>query len=486
MKITYKKSSAYSFIINLLAAIAVFLILWGLGKWGFPPLILNLIAALVIILILPPLHRLIEALVDRFFARARYDYQRILGRFSIALTRPVTALDKYAKMASYLLYKSMNLAACSVMVLDRESRALVVLAGEGDAEKMVGLRIAEDSALIKELTVHYSEIDRAAITERLRRESSLAPGEKERLLAVLTEMDQLQADLIIPSVSESDYFSQPTLLATMNLGHKLSGESYTAEDIQFLKTMANQSAISVEHTFILEELKKKQEQVIKSEKLAALGATVAGVAHELKNPLTYLLTVAQSMKANWEKPAFRESVVNMLPSEVERMKLIIDGLSDYSKTHELRLEPVEVAEVIEKVLLILGYEIGRGKIFIKKNYIRGGDERVLARADKNRLVQVFMNIISNAVQAIGPQGGDISITIRSEENEVRISITDTGPGIPHDKLQKIFDPFFTTKEAGTGLGLSITKKIIEEHSGAIYIDSHVGEGTTFTICLPHA
>jgi signal transduction histidine kinase len=486
MKITYRKSTAYSIIINLLAAIGVFLILWGLGFWGLNPLTVNIIAALVIILFLPPLRGLIEAGVDRYFARARYDYQRILGRFSIALTRPVTALGKYAKMASYLLYKSMNLAACSVMVLDRESQALVVQAGEGEAEKMVGLKIAEDSALIKELTVHYAEIDRATIADRLGKEGLLAPGEKERLIAVLGEMDKLQAVLIIPSVSESDYFTQPTLLATINLGRKLSGDPYTPEDIQFLKTMANQSAISVEHTFILEELKKKQEQVVRSEKLAALGSTIAGVAHELKNPLTYLLTVAQSMAGNWDKPAFRESVVNMLPSEVERMKLIIEGLSDYSKTHELRLEPVEVAAVIDKVLLILGYEIGRNKIFIKKNYTVGGEEKVLARADKNRLVQVFMNIISNAIQAIGPEGGDVSLTIHPEESEVRISINDTGPGIPHEKLQRIFDPFFTTKESGTGLGLSITKKIIEEHNGSIYIDSYIGEGTTFTICLPRA
>jgi signal transduction histidine kinase len=176
----------------------------------------------------------------------------------------------------------------------------------------------------------------------------------------------------------------------------------------------------------------------------------------------------------------------MLPAEVERMKLIIDGLSDYSKAHPLRIEPVEMTEIIEKVLAILSYEIKRNNVFIKKNYPPEGEEKAVALADKYRIVQVFMNIIANAVQAIGKQGGDLSLTVRRDEKEIRISIMDTGPGIPHEQLQKIFDPFFTTKEAGTGLGLSITKKIIDEHNGSVYVDSHVGEGTTFTVCLPRA
>jgi signal transduction histidine kinase len=166
------------------------------------------------------------------------------------------------------------------------------------------------------------------------------------------------------------------------------------------------------------------------------------------------------------------------------MKLIIDGLSDYSKTHELRLEPVDIIPVIEKTIAILGYEIKKNKIVIVRNF--PPENKAIAQADKNRLVQVFMNIIANAIQAIGEKGGDVSITVRQEDHEIRISITDTGPGIPRDKLQKIFDPFFTTKEAGTGLGLSITKQIIDEHHGSIYIDSRPGEETTFTVCLPRA
>jgi len=480
-----KKNTAYSLLAAVLTTIVITLILLGQRFLGNNSFWVAVAMAFVVSLFLQPLREIGQKIVDRLFYRSGYDYQRIISRYSRALTRPVTDLDQYAKMASYLLGKSMQLAGTSVMVLDREARHYLVRAADGEGEKAVGIAVPEDSALIKEITVHYSEIDREEIAGRLKN-PALTTAEKERLSSVLEEMDKLRAVLIIPSVSESEYFSKPTLLSTINLGRKLSNESYSADDIEFLKTIGNQSAISVEYTFILEELKKKQDQVMRSEKMAALGSTIAGIAHELKNPLTYLLTVTQSMEANWDKEAFKASVVKMLPSEVERMKLIIEGLSDYSKAHELRIEPVAVAEVIEKVLLIMGYDVNKNKVFIVKNYALEGDEKAVAMADKNRLVQVFMNIISNAIQAMGEKGGDLTVTIRQEGKEVRVSVSDTGPGISKEKLQRIFDPFFTTKEAGTGLGLSITKKIIDEHKGSIYVDSFEGEGTTFTVCLPRA
>jgi two-component system sporulation sensor kinase A len=166
------------------------------------------------------------------------------------------------------------------------------------------------------------------------------------------------------------------------------------------------------------------------------------------------------------------------------MKLIIEGLSDYSKAHELKIEPVDLTSVLEKTLAILGYDIKKNNVYVIKNYPAQGFGKSVALADKNRLAQVFMNIIANAIQAMGEKGGDLSISIADKGNTVCTSITDSGAGIPKEILQKIFDPFFTTKESGTGLGLSITKKIVEEHRGSIYIDSRPGQGTTFAICLP--
>jgi len=480
-----KKTTVYSLLTAFLTGIFISIIIaggYGLGKiLGQRPLWLAILAAFTVAFIFQPLRDAVQKIVDKLFYRGPYDYQRILGKYSQALVKPATDLGRYAKLIPYLLWKSLRLSGASVMVLDRENHRYLVRAAEGESAELIDHSMAEDSALIERLSSGQREIDKEEIKRILKRE--IPAAERKLLEGVLAEIEQLKAILTIPSISESEYFNKPTLLLAINLGRKLSDEAYSREDIDFLRTMANQASIIIEYAFILEELKKKQEQVIKSEKLAALGTTVAGIAHELKNPLTYLLTVAQSMAENWEKPTFKEGVVAMFPAEVERMKLIIDGLSDYSKAHELRMEPVDVAAILEKVLAILGYEIKKNNVFIIKNY---SAETALAQGDKNRLVQVFMNIIANAVQAMGEKGGDLSITTRAEEKEIRISIMDTGPGIPRDKLQKIFDPFFTTKDSGTGLGLSITKKIIDEHKGSIYVDSHVGDNTTFTICLPRA
>jgi signal transduction histidine kinase len=295
-------------------------------------------------------------------------------------------------------------------------------------------------------------------------------------------MEKLKAVLIIPSISWSTYFQKPTLLCTTNLGEKLSGEPFSREDIEFLRTMANQASISIEYAFILEELRKHQEQIIKSEKMAALGTATAGIAHELKNPLTYIMTVAQTLPHSWDNPSFRESVTKILPSEAERMKLILDGILDFSRTRELTLQPIEITEVLKKTLALLAYEIKKGRVYVKEEYRHTA--KVLG--DPNRLTQVFVNIINNAVQAMAEKGGDLTILSQDHEKEVRISIIDTGPGMSKEVLQKIFDPFFTTKSSGTGLGLAITKKIIEEHHGSILVNSFPGRGTSFTVCLPQA
>lgn len=489
IEIVIKKTALYSILTALLTGLFVSLILIGQrifsGLTGYSSAWAGITGAFIVALVFQPLRDGLQQVVDRIFFRARYNYQRILNKYSFALVRPMANLDRFSNLTPYLLAKSMQLSGASFMALDRQTHAFIVRAGKKDALELEGVSLPENSVLINELQVKKKELSLEQIEARLKDES-LSEPEKGKLRELAAAMKKLKTALIIPSISESEYFKESTLLATINLGQKLSDESFSKEDTDFLETLANQAAINIEYAFILEELKKNQAQIVKSEKLAALGATVAGIAHELKNPLTYLLIIGQAMAASWDNKAFKESVIKTLPSEVERMKLIIDGLSDYSKSHELRLEPVDLAPVIEKVLAILGYEIKKNNVNVVKNYPAENEAKVIALADKDRIVQVFMNIIANAIQAMADKGGQLSLTARKNENEVQVSVADTGPGIPPDKLQQIFDPFFTTKETGTGLGLSITKRIVDEHKGSIRIDSRVGKGTTFTICLPAA
>jgi len=402
-----------------------------------------------------------------FFSRPKFDYQKLILSYSHTLTKPTTDLNRFAKIAPYIVTKAMKLSGGGMLVLDRAKLTYDLRAGYGEAETLASSPLSQDNPLVAEL---------------LKREKIMVKNEASSP-AVREELSKLKAEVVIPSVSRGEYFKVPTLISIIFLGRKNDGRGFTAEDLGFLEIMANQAAINIEYSFIMEELKRNQEQIIKSEKLAAIGTTVAGIAHELKNPLTYLLTVAQSMGQSWNNESFKESVIKMFPSEVERMKLIIDGLSDYSKMQALRFEPVEVTTVLNKVIAILGYEIKKNNVYVVTNYPPAG-EKAVAKADNNRLVQVFMNIIANAVQALGPKGGDLKVVVRAEQNKIIVAITDTGPGMDKETIQKIFDPFFTTKEAGTGLGLSITKKIVDEHQGKLLVESIPGKGTTFTVSLP--
>ncbi|MBU0630775.1 MAG: hypothetical protein KKC80_07660 [Candidatus Margulisbacteria bacterium] len=416
--------------------------------------------------------------------RRRPNYQQIISKYITALAKPEVDLDRFCRLAPYLLTKELFLSAASTMVLDREKQTYIVRAGEREAADTVGIEIAEDSPLIEELLARKREIVLDEVKALLKIRGKDHPAERLRLQAIINEMNKLKATLIIPSISESGHFNKTMLLSTINLGEKFHLDDFSREDIEFLTALAHQITLSIEYAFIFEELKRNQDYCIQAEKLAALGTATAGIAHELKNPFTFLYTVVHAMDKRWDDPEFKESVIKILPAEVERIKLILDGLSDYSKMQNLKPEPVQLAPVLEKVIAILGHEIKKNSVKLTKEYDSGSPITVMA--DKNRIVQVFMNILANALQAIGPGGGTVSIALIQDSGSDHISFKDNGPGIPPKVLKRIFDPFFTTKEAGTGLGLPITKKILEEQGGSIKIDSSEGSGTTVTVTLPAA
>lgn len=486
IEIIIKRTALYSLLTAILTGIFIAFILVGqnlfTGLTGNNSLWASVIGAFVIALVFSPLREAVQWLVDLLFFRARYDYQRLLGRYSIALKRPMADLDRFSTLAPYLLTRYMKLTGASILVLNRNSQAYEMRAADGDARTLLGVALPLDSPLILELINSEKEITNEKIKEILKH-PAISVNEKEQYSQIAAEMERLKTTLIIPCISESEYFKKPTLIATINLGKKKSDEPFSREDLTFLTTLANQSIIGIEYAFIIEELKKNQERTVNSEKLAALGTTTAGIAHELKNPLTYLNTVAQLFPQKWEDPAFRQNINEMFFPEVQRMQLIVEGLLAYSRENPLLLQPTDVQAVIEKTLAILIFEIRKTKVAVKTNYQHHGAQ---AMGDANRLVQVFMNIISNAVQAMADHGGELIITTEVDANNYKIFIKDSGPGITRENQKRLFDPFFTTKETGTGLGLAISKKIVNEHHGAIMVNSFPGCGTVFTIHLPKA
>ena len=229
-----------------------------------------------------------------------------------------------------------------------------------------------------------------------------------------------------------------------------------------------------------QELEKAQFQLIRAEKLAALGQLAAGVAHEINNPLATITIYAHLLMKSLGADDPRREDVQLIISEASRTKEIVQGLLSFAREKKLEVGPTNVNEVLEDVLGLVVNQSIFHNIKIKKSLSPGIPT---ITADATQLKQVFLNIILNAAEAMGGKG-DLTITTTQDRKHVKIKIQDTGPGIPPEILDRIFTPFFTTKAKGTGLGLAISYGIVERHSGKIDVESKLDKGSSFIITLP--
>lgn len=231
------------------------------------------------------------------------------------------------------------------------------------------------------------------------------------------------------------------------------------------------------------ELERTQTQLIQKEKLASVGQLAAGVAHELNNPLTAILLYGHLLlqEISPEDPHFGD--VRTITEEADRAKKTVAALLDFARQKKLDLQPTDLNVLLEETLQLLKKESRLENVRLV-HHLDPQISRILA--DHSQLQQVFSNLTVNACEAM-PEGGDLIISTKPVEDGVLVEFTDTGYGIPEENLSKIFTPFFTTKKPGrgTGLGLALAYGIIKVHGGQIAVRSKVGEGTTFSIILPH-
>lgn len=236
----------------------------------------------------------------------------------------------------------------------------------------------------------------------------------------------------------------------------------------------------------VETLKSTQHQLIQSEKLSGIGEFVAGVAHELNNPLTSVMGFAELLQQT-DLPEQNRRYLDVIFKSAKRCQKIVQSLLSFARRHAPERKVVGLNEIVESAVEILQYQMRTSNIEVLCQL----DPRLPAtEVDPHQMQQVFLNIINNARQAIeGYQpSGSLRVTTESSDGRVRVIFQDNGPGISPENLKKIFNPFFTTKEVGkgTGLGLSLCYGIVSEHGGTITPYSTVGEGTKFVIELPVA
>lgn len=230
-------------------------------------------------------------------------------------------------------------------------------------------------------------------------------------------------------------------------------------------------------------LHRTQEQLLQSEKLAAMGRLVSQLAHELNNPLYGIMNTLELMKTEIPPTNKRRKLLDMALSETVRLTDMLRKMLSFSKPDQEEKASVCINEIIEEILMLYEKQLREYSIKIVSAF---ADHPPEVHASKNQLRQVFLNLISNAKDAM-PEGGTLSVSTESHGDQVVIRFSDTGVGIKEDHLDNIFDTFFTTKTdsvRGVGLGLSVCYGFIRDHDGDIQVESRLGEGTTFIIRLP--
>ncbi|MGD7044659.1 ATP-binding protein [Jeotgalibacillus proteolyticus] len=224
--------------------------------------------------------------------------------------------------------------------------------------------------------------------------------------------------------------------------------------------------------------KQAEERLVKQEKLAVAGELAAGIAHEIKNPLTSLKGFIQLMK---EKENLSAENIEIMSSEMDRIHSIVEELLVLSKPQTRLEQAFPLHSVIEYVVSVLKHQAAEKKVDLQIEACSHENDFILG--DRNQLIQVFINLVKNGIESM-EKGGSLVITRHQHENEICVAIKDEGAGITAEKLAKIGEPFFTTKSKGMGLGLTICQKIIHEHKGRIKYESTENEGTTVSVCLP--
>lgn len=284
-------------------------------------------------------------------------------------------------------------------------------------------------------------------------------------------------------------WSKDRIVGMLMIGCREARE-FSAAEVNLISAVANQIATAIDKSLLLEQtreayetLRHTQQQLLQSEKMAAVGQLISGVAHELNNPLTAILGYSQLLNADDVSTERRREYVEKLHRQAQRTHHIVQSLLSFARQRKPQRASVDLHQILEDTLILREYDLRLKKIRVHRDF----DPKLpVTSADFNQLQQVFLNILNNAIDAIEETGrsGEISIATRTADGRLRVEFTDSGPGVqnPH----RIFDPFYTTKPVGkgTGLGLSICYGIIKEHGGDIEAGNSPSRGATFVITLP--
>ncbi len=452
------------------------------------------------ILLFNPLRSRLQTLVDRFFDRDFTNYRTAVREISEAMVS-MLSLDEIADRILIALTDTMGVERAMVFLVDDDRKALKPMAWRGDWEESdKSFEIASSHPIWRQLWMRRENLARPDFDDE---------PELEAREACWDVFDSLEVELLVPILYGVD------LLGCIAVGRKLSGDRLVAEDRTLLRTLANQSSIAIENAKAFDqiaklnqtlearvdertqELREAQTQLVQSEKMKSLGQLVAGVAHELNNPIgfvhanlqlldEYMKKLVAAQKTGADTKDTEEVIGKLLARSregTERVKKIVQDLRTFSRMDQAQRQDADLNEEIDRTLALMEPRF-KNNVEIERDF--GNLPRV--RCYPGQLNQVFLNLLMNSCDALDAarRKGRIRIRTRPVPRGVRLEFQDDGPGIPQAVRSRIFDPFFTTKPVGvgTGLGLSISHGILERHGGRIQYQDAPGGGACFVLELP--
>ncbi|MDX9785642.1 MAG: ATP-binding protein [Desulfobacterales bacterium] len=454
---------------------------------------------LLVAIVFGPLKLQIQHLIDRFFFRKKYDYQQALKRISKTIVS-VLNMDAIGNTLIQTVVDTMRVRACRLVVTPADGRAPICFSYPEDPQSCIQL-LDQSHPLLRCLFKEQNPVEKQKLYRRL---------SEKGMAAVFRDMTENQVELAVPLIFKNQ------LNGYFLLGPKYSGEPFSREDIDLLETLSGQSALAIENARsyqrvdelnrkleekvvartqalqqALEEKERTQEKLIRSESLAAIGQLVAGVAHELNNPLTSTVSLVQSsiedLNDDVMSGARKETIEDLkfADKELRRARNIVTSLLSLSRQTDTYSEAVELNEVIRDALRVLYNQYKYRTFTLLERYAEDLPE---IQGNFAGLGQVVLNIVQNAFQAMAGRDTVVElVTAYDRENRnVLFKCLDSGPGIPPSIRKDIFNPFFTTKAPGkgTGLGLYLCYEIVRKHSGELFYTDHDGGGAGFIMILP--
>jgi len=475
-----RKGLVYSSLTALIAGVYLFIVFIFSSAFRslfYGSLVPAILVASAIAVAFQPMRDRAQLLIDRLFFREKYDAQLMLQELS-ELAASILDINKLTSILLDRLTATMHVKQACIVLQRKETAHSCLVAQKGQ----MGL---EDEAIFREdhPVVRWMASHKGPLT---RQDMDVLPQFKALWTQERADLDRIEAELFVPLLVREE------LIGILILGPKLSEAPYSPDEQLTLITLANQTAVAIQNAWLysdleqsLEELKQMQAQLIQTEKLSAVGEMIAGVAHEINNPLTVIIGYSQLLRTMDPDLQAQKDIGQILEAGL-RVKRIVASLLDFSRQHPPQKEYVDINQIVSESLALRGHDLVTSNIQIETDL---APDLPPTTADGHQLQQVFVNIINNAQQAMAEKGGPGVLTVttrRGKDNTIRISFQDTGPGIPKEIMGRIFDPFFTTKEVGqgTGLGLSVSYGIVQEHEGCIWAESEDGQGAAFFIELP--